>query len=151
MHYPKYDIQATRGNTRFSFVSTGPKGDIQLFVLFKLIDEVQSIYNLELGPLNSKGEIDDLTVIANGDRNKILATVTACVFLFFKKYSSAIIYFTGSTSARTRLYQRAIHLNISQLQSELIIWGETDNREPELYVPGKNYDGFFVVRKSIFE
>jgi hypothetical protein len=62
------------------------------------------IYNLAFGDINVEGEIDDLTISDNGDRNKILATVAKSVDEYTKRFPGRWIFFKGSTPERTRLH-----------------------------------------------
>jgi uncharacterized protein DUF6934 len=66
-------------------------------------------FNLGFGDLNkATGKIDDLAVTDNQDRKKVLATVAATLLEFTRQFPDAAVYATGSTPARTRLYQIGI-------------------------------------------
>ncbi len=147
MNYPKYDLINTPENTRFYFISIGSKEDIELSVLFTLVND--GFYNLAFGRITAENEIDDLIVVNNGDRDKILATVAEAAFTFFNTYPDAIVYFSGSTESRTRLYKRAISLNLNELEQTFTIYGITQAAEftPEVFVNNKNYNGFLVTKK----
>ena len=114
MNYSTYNLINNLGNTKFSLVSSGSKGDIELAILFTPLGD--GLYNLALGRIISETEIDDLAVVNNGDRYKILATVVQAALSFFDSYPQAVIYFSGSTEARIRLYKRVISLNLNELE-----------------------------------
>lgn len=149
MNYPKYDTVITKLDfTGFSFTSSGDKGQFQIGVQFTLFVE-PSLYNLGFGVLDENGEIDDSIVLNNGDRNKILATVAGVAQIFLHQHPKTSIFFAGNTSARTRLYRRAISINYHELNKSFNIVGIADDLENSLesFVPGKNYLAFIVQNK----
>lgn len=108
MNLEKYPLEAQATLTIFEFVSEGSKGPIPKLIQFQQINR-SNMYNLAFGNKNDDtGEIDDLAVSNNGDTDKVLATVVSAVYAFFEKYPQASVYATGSTKARTRLYQMGI-------------------------------------------
>jgi len=52
--------------------------------------------------------IDDQIITDNKDRRKVLATVAAIVVTFMEENPNAIVFATGRTPARTRLYRMGI-------------------------------------------
>jgi hypothetical protein len=73
------------------------------------------LYNQSLGDYNPKTkEIDYYSITYNGDRDKILATVVACLFSFFKYNPKAWVYAYGSTAARTSLYRIGISNHLEE-------------------------------------
>jgi hypothetical protein len=76
------------------------------------------IYNLAFGDIpDGTDMIDDAVVSNNDDRDMILATVANTIFDFTNNYGKHYIFATGSTPARTRLYQ----MGISSLWNEISI------------------------------
>jgi len=73
-------------------------------------------------------EVDYYSKSNNEDTEKVLATVAATVFGFFKKHPDAIVYATGSTDTRTRLYQMGINKYFSEIEADYHILGELKNR-----------------------
>jgi hypothetical protein len=105
MDIERYQTSISRDHKVYSFVSIGKKGKVIKKVLFSETDQ-EGLYNLSLGDYNTKTkEIDYYSVSDNCDRDKILATVVACLFSFFKYNPKAWVYTYGSTPARTRLYR----------------------------------------------
>jgi hypothetical protein len=151
MKYEKYeDLVVSSDFLEYSFVSTGPKGDIRKIVQFEYLDDTDS-YNLAFGDLNANGVLDDLTVSDNKDRDKILATVAHAVTLFCKKHPDDWVYFTGSTPQRIRLYRTAIALNIEELTVDFEILGVLRGMQCFVSMPfqkGINYLGFLIRKKS---
>jgi hypothetical protein len=128
MKIDKYALRSEGSFTIFEFVSVGPKGFVQKLVHFQKADE-PGLYNLAFGDKNHEtGELDDLVKTNNGDSEKVLATVVAALYAFFSKHPDALVYATGSTISRTRLF------------------GEVGD-EFHVFEIGKDYTGFLVQRK----
>ncbi|WP_217607250.1 hypothetical protein, partial [Chitinophaga sp. GbtcB8] len=126
----------------FEFLSIGKRGIIPKRIVF-VPTEYADVYNLMLGDIDMNGEINDVSISANGDRNKILSTVAHVVEVYLKAYPQRWVYFTGSTKERTRLYRMAIGINLEQLLLKFEIYSRIDN---EIIPFHKNMelDGFLV-------
>jgi len=152
MNYEKYEPLSISGDAlEFKFNSLGPKGEISIVVQFAATSD-PAIYNLAFGNLLSDGCLDDHVKNDNRDRNKILATVAATVYEFSARYPEKLVYFTGSTSARTRLYRMAITNNLIELSIDFEIYGVnlvTNTFWAQPFEKGKEYYGFIVKRKTI--
>jgi hypothetical protein len=110
MKYEKYEpLLISKEAFEFKFNSIGPKGNISIVVQFIETDD-PAIYNLAFGNLLANGHIDDFVKNDNQDRNKVLATVAASVYEFTSRYPDKLVFFTGSTPERTRLYRMALLL-----------------------------------------
>ncbi len=128
-------------------MSEGPKGKIEKVVQFTLIYE-DNLYNLAFGDRSYlTGQIDDKVVTDNDDSEKVLASVVAAIYAFCDKKPNALIYATGSTAARTRLYRMGINKYYDIVQEDFMIFGQTES-EWEQYISGKNYEAFVVQRKK---
>ena len=148
MQYPKYQALTVSPDAKtYTFVSSGPKGDFNVGVEFTFIQS-PNFFNLGFGVLNEWGETDDLIILDNGDRNKILATVAGFFKMFFESYPDALVLFSGNTLARTRLYRRAISLNYEELQKDFNIFGviSYDSGEYEIFNASKEYEAFLVLK-----
>lgn len=78
---------------------------------------------------------------------KVLATVVATVFAFTDKYSDSVIYATGSTKSRTRLYRMGITKYLKEIQQDYEVFGLLNS----LWHPfekGVDYEAFLVKRKK---
>lgn len=132
--------------TTFDFLSEGPKGKIEKVVQFTLIYQ-DNLYNLAFGDRNYlTGLIDDKVVTDNGDSEKVLASVVAAIYSFCEKTPDALIYATGSTAARTRLYRMGINKYYDIVKEDFMLFGQTES-EWEQYEKGKIYEAFVVQRK----
>ena len=108
MHLDRYDIKSGERLEVFEFNSTGPNGRIRKMIQYSPTN-YKDLYNLGFGDKNMEtGEIDDLVISNNADSEKVLATVVATIYAFTARHPQAMIYGTGSTKARTRLYRMGI-------------------------------------------
>lgn len=146
MKLDKYEIKSGKELEVFEFVSIGTKGRIVKLVQFTPTN-YKDLYNLGFGDKNIEtGEINDIVISNNGDSEKVLATVVATLFAFTNEHFDAMIYATGSTKARTRLYRMGISKYIEEVDEYFIVFGEIDNGW-ELFRNDVDYDAFVVKRK----
>jgi len=128
-------------------VSIGNKGKFIKKVIFSETDQ-DGLYNLSLGDYNTKTkEIDYYSISDNGGRDKILATVVACLFSFLKYNPKAWIYTYGSTPARTRLYRMGISNHLSETINDFEIFGELEQGW-ERFKSNTNYRSFIIKLKD---
>jgi hypothetical protein len=147
MKLPKYPLTSGDKLLTYEFVSEGPKGLIHKMVQFKQTN-LKNVYNLAFGDKDqTTGDIDDTVISNNGNSEKVLATVVATVYAFTDKYPDAVIYATGSTKARTRLYRMGIAKYFSEVTKDFEILGER-NGDWETFRKNIDYDGFLVKRKK---
>ena len=131
----------------FEFTSVRPNGKIPKMVIYSKTN-VRNLYNLAFGDKNiNTGDIDDLMITNNEDSQKVLATVASTVYVFLNKYPEALIIATGSTKARTRLYQMGISKYLDDIIANFNVFGEKDGI---LHPFEKNigYDAFLIMRKK---
>ena len=108
--------------------------------------KVRNTYNLAFGILKPDNTIDDEIENNNNDRNTILTTVFDIVSAFTSRYPNSVIYFTGSSPARNRLYRMAISVNFRFLSEFYKIWGDTKDGKLELFRPSRDYNAFLIKR-----
>jgi hypothetical protein len=156
MNYQKYDLFKNSTTTIFEFKSIGINGEVTKVIVFKMLQS-EDIYNLAFGDLvynetQKKYFIDDSVITNNGDRNKILATVSQSVFIFTEKYPDRMVFFKGSTAGRTRLYRRAITINFEELSKTFLIFGAIKNTVGNVidvpFKPNEDFFGFILKRKK---
>lgn len=146
MKVEKYALESGTDLNVFEFVSEGPKGSIRKIIYFQMIYE-WGLYNLAFGDKDpTTGEMDDLAVSNNGDREKVLATVVTALYTFFERHPDAYVYAKGSTAARTRLYRMGITKYYNEMVADFQLFGEVDEAFYKFEI-GKNYDGFLAMRK----
>lgn len=154
MDHDKYNNISISSNTLdFKFTSTGTKGELEKLVQFKPFENRDDIYNLALGTIDDRGQVDFETLSKNGDRNKILATIGASAYVFSETYPDRKIFLRGDIPSKTRLYQIAIGTAHEELCQTFSIQGLILNKEDKKYIAeefkkGKNYDAFLFIRKE---
>ncbi|MDR3296969.1 MAG: hypothetical protein LBS94_01885 [Prevotellaceae bacterium] len=146
MNLEHYDIDFDDRRTVFEFTSVGVKGRITKVVQFSPIS-LKHLYNLGFGDKNElTGEVDDMVITNNGDAPKVLATVAFSVITFANECPDAMIYATGSTLSRTRLYRMEIARQLVAISEYFYVYGLLEN-EWEEFAANKNYQAFLIKRK----
>jgi hypothetical protein len=146
MNMPHYNY-ATKDFRQFEFVSRGPKGAIKKLVAYTKIQDDPIMYNLAFGDENPKTRLlDDSVKSNNEDRDKVLATVANTIINFSDHYGNHLIYATGSSPARTRLYQMSIAAMIDKINKDFDVYGVKD-LVAYPFQKNVNYDAFVVKRK----
>ncbi len=106
------------------------------------------MYNLGFGDKNIEtGEIDDNVISNNGDSEKVLATVVATLYAFIDKHKEAMVYATGSSKSRTRLYRMGITKYLDEIIEDFEIYGELENGWEE-FRKDVEYEAFLVKLKD---
>ena len=147
MQLPRYELKAEKSLMVFEFLSEGPKGKIPKLIKFSETN-LKDLYNLAFGDKDLvTGDIDDMAVSNNGDSEMVLATVVATVFAFTDKYPDCMIYATGSTRARTRLYRMGITKYIKEIQKDFEIFG-LQNNVWQPFEKEVHYEAFLAKRKK---
>lgn len=143
MKQDKYEISASSSFLRFEFYSVGPKGKVKKQIVFRAFEQNPNVFNIGFGDVDEYGNINDLVVTGNDDKQKILATVALAVFNFFEKYPNYYVFATGSTKSRTRLYRIGIVNNLLEIENIFEIFGYLNNTW-EVFEKGKDYEAFLV-------
>jgi hypothetical protein len=146
MKLDKYELKSGERLEVFEFVSIGLQGRIIKLVQYTPTN-YKDLFNLGFGDKNSDtGEIDDNVISNNGDSEKVLATVVATLYAFTDNHKDAMVYATGSTKSRTRLYRMGISKYLDEIQQDFVIFGEIENGWEE-FKKDVDYEAFFVKRK----
>ncbi|MBP6424755.1 MAG: hypothetical protein KA278_03435 [Flavobacterium sp.] len=147
MDIERYEIENNVNSVYFEFISIGSKGSIVKVIKYTKINDEPLVYNLGFGDKNLTHEtIDDKAVTNNGDTDRVLATVAFTIYAFYKEFPDAIVYLSGSTTSRTRLYQININKFYDYISKDFIIYGELEQGF-ERFKKGVNYQGFFILKK----
>jgi hypothetical protein len=144
----KYNYTTDRTLTAYSFMSNGPNGAIQKIAKFSLLDP--NLYNFGFGDYNpTTGEISDTLVSNNKDMEVIMGTLGSIIYDFTNVFPEVLIYFKGTSAARTRLYQMNINKHWERIEPvfEVLGYRQTD-WEP--FQKGVNYEMFLGRRKGAF-
>jgi len=149
MNYAQYPVRADSTLLHYEFESEGPNGKIRKVISYNLQNaHGKSFFNLAFGDQKTDSEkVSHSSVSNNGDRDKILKTVAYSIMEVTGHFPDIPILVIGSTPARTRLYQMAIALNLSEIEETLEIWGfKNDDWEP--FEKGEKYEGFLVKKRE---
>lgn len=131
----------------YEFVSQGPKGDVKKVVMYSPTN-IPNFFNLGFGDKNElTGQPDDQVVTNNGDSIKVMATVGSTLLSFTEEFPGAMIFATGSTKSRTRLYRIGISNNLETIRLDFLVYGFVDDGWEE-FVPNTEYKAFLVIRKK---
>ncbi len=134
----------------YNFVSNGAKGELKKLIKFTPLPSNDQIYNLALGTIEDDEGIDYKTPSRNGDMNKVLGTIGAMAYVFSEAYPDKLIFLSGDTDVKTRLYQMAINNAHDEINDTFIIRGlkkTGDQFIPAPFEKGVNYDAFLFKRK----
>jgi hypothetical protein len=150
MNYDVYtEIEADSKYSRFEFMSEGYNGKIPKRIEFTST-QWPGVYNLAFGDIKENGDLDDLIISNNGDRNKILATIVKVVESYTNKYPDRWIYFEGSTEHRTRLYRMAISIYLDELSILFEFFAEVKGQVGYVkFCKELNVNAFLIKRKFI--
>lgn len=147
MKLDKYELKSGEQLEVFEFVSIGINGKIPKIVQYTPTN-YKDLYNIGFGDKNIEtGEIDDTIISNNGDSDKVLATVVATLFAFIDKHKQAMVYATGSTKSRTRLYRMGITKYLDEIKEDFEIFGELENGWEE-FQKDVEYEAFLVKLKN---
>lgn len=140
MDLEKYGAVPSADFLSFTFESVGPNGRIKKLVKFQPM--YGPIYNIALSDVDEfTGELSDTAVSNNNDTRKILTTVVATIYDFFKSHQDALLFIKGNTHSRTRLFRRAITIYFDKISADFAVYGQMDGAW-ELFVSGEDYSAF---------
>jgi hypothetical protein len=146
MKLDKYELKSGERLEVYEFISVGPKGRITKLVQYTPTN-YKDLYNLGFGDKNAlTGEIDDNVISNNGDSEKVLATVVATLYSFTEAHRNTLVYASGSTKSRTRLYRMGITKYIEEVKRDFEIYGEVEEGWEE-FQRDVDYEAFLVKRK----
>lgn len=142
----KYPVTIGETLMVYEFTSIGFNGDIIKLVIYSEIHH--NFYNLGFGDKDEKtGQIDDEVITNNGDSLKVLTTVAATIYTFTDKYPDAMIFVTGSTKGRTRLYRMGITNNLKEIERDFEVFGLV-GKHWQPFQKQTDFDAFLVKRKN---
>jgi len=148
MKFEKYPVIVGETSMVFEFVSEGIHGRISKLVIYSETD-LHNFYNLGFGDkVEATGQIDDEVVTNNGDSEKVLMTVASTLYTFTDKFPEAMIFATGSTKARTRLYRIGISNNIEEIKEDFEVFGLVGEENWMHFQKHIEFEAFLVKRKK---
>jgi hypothetical protein len=146
MEKPAYSLESSSDNTFYFFESIGEKS-IKKAIGYIPFEDNPTIVELVFGDLTDTYSIDFMTVSDNQDMQMVISTVIKSVKYFLEKYPDKIIYFRGSTPARTRLYRAVIAKNLDTTELFYDVLGILENEQSEPFNKSNSYIGYLIVKK----
>lgn len=148
MNIDKYPVIVGETSMVFEFVSEGTSGSIPKLIIYSET-HLHNFYNLGFGDKDqATGQIDDEVVTNNGDSEKVLATVASTLYTFTDKFPDAMVFATGSTKARTRLYRIGISNNLEEILEDYEVFGLVGERDWQPFQKQVDFEAFLVKRKK---
>ena len=148
MQVEKYPVIIGETSMIFEFTSEGAKGNVHKLIIYSKT-HLYNLYNLGFGDKDeATGKMDDRVVTNNGDGGKVLATVAFTLYAFMEKFPDAIVYATGSTETRTRLYRSGISKHLDEISSDFKIYGLIIGGNWQLFERQTDYEAFLVIKKN---
>lgn len=131
----------------YGFLSEGSKGLIKKRVQFQLIRENPlKLFSIVFGDLiDDSGAINSSIISNNGDKEKILMTVTNIIIAFHDQMGAST-FIVGATESRTRLYQMWISRFFNQFAKDFLVLGYV-KKHWQPFKKGVNYESFLIKRK----
>jgi hypothetical protein len=138
-----YKLKSSKNQTKFGFISSGPKGVFQKVVMFDRLSNGK--WNLAFGDFKN-GYVDDEVVTNNNDITKVLGTVAKAVYIFSERYPNRKIIIQPVDERRKRLYNTIFNRHFDTISLTFDIFGKIKGRwQP--FVKEIPYDSFELVRK----
>lgn len=143
----KYPVVVGETSMVFEFISEGINGSVSKLVIYSET-HLHNFYNLGFGDKDVvTGDINDDVITNNGDSEKVLATVASTIYTFTDKFPEAMVFATGSTKARTRLYRIGITNNIEEIKEDFEVFGLVSENHWQPFQKGVEFEAFLVKRK----
>ena len=99
----------------FQFTSEEATGPTTREVRF--LQKTPDIYNLDIGDLSAKDELQPGLQNENRDINFLMTTLILIIELYTEKYPTRVIRLKGDTSQKARLYRKALDKHVGTLSS----------------------------------
>lgn len=129
----------------YQFVSRGKREVTKIVELVETDQE--NVFNLSLGDLIN-GKISYTNITANKDVDTVMTTIADIVLSFTAVNPERMVYVTGNTDVKTRLYQIYISKKLEKVLEKFHIAGrKIDGTGFEVFEKGKNYNAFLVKRR----
>lgn len=138
-----YKLKSSKDQTKFGFISLGPKGVFKKVIMFDRLSNGK--WNLAFGDLTA-GDVDDVVITNNNDITKVLGTVAMATYIFSEKYPNRRIIIRPVDDKRKRLYNVIFNRHIDTISFVFDVFGKIKNRwQP--FSKEISYDSFELSRK----
>ena len=99
----------------FQFTSEEATGPTTREVRFR--QKTPDVYNLDIGDLSAKDELQPSLQNENRDINFLMTTLILIIELYTEKYPTRIIRLKGDTTEKARLYRKTLDKHVSAMSS----------------------------------
>ncbi len=148
MEKPTYFLKSSPDALQHVFESIGDDKIVKKAVAYVVDKENDSLYQLIFGDLTETGEIDTLSVSNNNDMKMVLTTVVSTLFAFFEQNPDKIVFFTGSTLSRTRLYRAVIAKFIAEAELFYHVMSITESGNLHIFDRNQTFIGYLIRKKN---
>jgi hypothetical protein len=148
MEKPTYNVKVSDDGFSYFFDSISESQTIKKAVKYLPTNGNSELYQLVFGNVLPNDEIDIFAVSNNDDMPLVITTIVGTLVKFFEQYPNKKVYFTGSTTARTRLYRASISkfLKITELYYQ--VFGIFADGSIEIFNPTHQYSAFLITQKD---
>lgn len=147
MQQEYYKYQYHTDSLWFEFLSVSNLKTVKKVVTYTPFQDSREIFNLGFADALPDGSFSDTNVTNNDDMEKVFATIIRTILHFFEKYPDKMIYITGSTPVRTRLYRIIILRELSKIEDTFRVLGLSGS-VPEVFQKNQNYQAFVISLRS---
>ena len=138
------------GTFIFEFTSVGTKPLLKR-ISFDEIEHGTGIYNLALGTVLENGSVNFRDSTNNGDVVKIFSTIVRCIKIFASSLPGSIIFFSGNTDQKTRVYNAILRRYCDEFSITFNIFGVSTidgNTFVRKFEKSESYSGFYLILKN---
>jgi hypothetical protein len=143
-----YSVERSSSGLEFTFVSTGPKGSVKKYIIFKPMDKVANVFNMGFGDITREGWLSDSVVTNNHDLRMVVGALVSSINMFFESHPTKSIFIIGNSSSRTRLYRITISSNFDSVNDRFFVYGFISGGW-EAFARNRPYDAYLIQLKNI--
>ena len=141
-----YSLETINTGLEFTFLSTGPKGPIKKYILFKPMETVAGVFTMGFGDISPGGVLSDQVVSNNRDLNLVVGALLLSINLFFEHHPDKSLFIIGNTPSRTRLYRIIISRNLPAIRNKFRIYG-LEGAEWQDFAQNRPYEAYLIQLK----
>jgi len=86
-------------------------------------DLLPNVYNLEFGPINKQGRINDRAELTHSDYSKVFSTILLWALTYLQHNRNHFLGVDGSDNNRAYFYYRAMMRNFNYLDRNFVMFG----------------------------
>jgi hypothetical protein len=122
-----YDINPLSEDLKISEFSTELQDGQHVPLRIEISNEphelLPEVYNLAFGPLDAKGQIDDMAEITHSDHSRVFSSILLAGLTYLTEHPDQYLGIDGSNNARAYLYYRFLQRNFDYLDQFFEMYG----------------------------